>query len=173
MAADIDPTNKGVEMWSLRSHGIRAIDGSVVNPIPRGLTYNFGIWWDGDLLRELLDGITIKKYDWNNNSVRAIKTFDGCLSDNGTKSVPSLSADIVGDWREEVLLRSADNRHLRLYVSPLPTDYRFHTFMEDPVYRLSVATENIGYNQPPQPGFYFGTDLKPGTLFRGTVIKKK
>ena len=91
--------------------------------------------------------------------------FDGTLSNNGTKKNPCLQADIVGDWREEVLLRSADNASLRLYVSPIPTAYRFHTFLEDPVYRISVATENVGYNQPTQPGFYFGPDLK-GT-FRG------
>jgi rhamnogalacturonan endolyase len=79
-----------------------------------------------------------------------------------------MAMQIVGDWREEVLLRTADNASLRLYVSTIPTDYRFHTFLEDPVYRISIATRNVGYNQPTQPGFYFGPDLK-GT-FRGMVF---
>lgn len=170
MAADIDPTHKGVEMWSLKSGGIRSIDGSVIAPIPKGLSFNFGVWWDGDLLRELLDKNRITKYNWQNNSVSTVEEFTGCLSDNGTKAVPCLSGDIIGDWREEVLLRTEDNNALHLYVSPITTDYRFHTFLEDPIYRLSIATENVGYNQPPQTGFYFGPDLK-GKMFRGTKIK--
>lgn len=170
MAADIDPTHKGVEMWSLKSGGIRSIDGSVIAPIPKGLSFNFGAWWDGDLLRELLDKNRITKYNWQNNSVSTLEEFTGCLSDNGTKAVPCLSGDIIGDWREEVLLRTEDNNALHLYVSPITTDYRFHTFLEDPIYRLSIATENVGYNQPPQTGFYFGPDLK-GKMFRGTKIK--
>lgn len=170
MAADIDPTHKGLEMWSLKSGGIRSIDGSVIAPIPRGLSFNFGVWWDGDLLRELLDKNRITKYNWQNNSVSTLEEFTGCLSDNGTKAVPCLSGDIIGDWREEVLLRTEDNDALHLYVSPITTDYRFHTFLEDPIYRLSIATENVGYNQPPQTGFYFGPDLK-GKMFRGTKIK--
>lgn len=99
-----------------------------------------------------------------------IATFDGCVSNNWTKANPCLQADIIGDWREEVLMRTADNSALRLYVSPLPTSYRFHSFLEDPVYRNSIANQNIAYNQPTGTGFYFGPDLK-GKKFRGTVIK--
>lgn len=171
MAADIDPTHKGVEMWSLTSHGIRSFDGSVTAPIPKGLSYNFGIWWDGDLLRELLDHNRITKYNWENNTIDKVVEFEGCISNNGTKAVPCLSGDIIGDWREEVLLRTEDNSALHLYVSPIETSYRFHTFMEDPVYRLSIVTQNVAYNQPPQPGFYFGPDQKKGKIFRGTLMK--
>jgi rhamnogalacturonan endolyase len=97
-------------------------------------------------------------------------TFEGALSNNGTKANPSLQGDIVGDWREEVLLRTEDNTALRLYVSTIPTGYRFHTFLEDPVYRISIATQNVAYNQPTQPGFYFGPDLKKCS-FRGYQFK--
>ena len=171
MAADIDPTNKGVEMWSLASGGIRNIKGEmVVGRVPR-LSYNMAVWWDGDLLRELLDRNVITKYNWNTKRCDVLKVFDGAKSINGTKAVPCLQGDIIGDWREEVLLRSDDNTELRLYVSPIPTKYRFHTFLYDPVYRISLATENVGYNQPTQPGFYIGPDLKEG-WFRGYYIKK-
>jgi hypothetical protein len=68
-------------------------------------------------------------------------------------------ADILGDWREELLLRTQDNKSLRLNVFTDETDYRFHTFLEDPVYRISVATQNVAYNRSTQPGFYFGPDL--------------
>lgn len=169
MAADIDPTNRGVEMWSSSSGGIRNIKGETIGPRVRGLSCNMAVWWDGDLLRELLDKNRISKYDWTDKRCEVIATFDGCASNNGTKATPCLQGDIVGDWREEVLLRTTDNRSLRLYVTTIPTPYRFHTFLEDPVYRLSIATENVAYNQPTQPGFYIGPDLK-GCTFRGFVF---
>ena len=187
MAADIDPTNPGLEMWSSDSHGIRNIKGELVSPKPsedemkkdkamadeddtalfmRGmrLPTNFAVWWDGDLLREMLDHNRVTKYDWTTGRTTLVKEFEGCEFNNGTKSNPCLSADILGDWREEVLVRTTDNTELRLYVSPLPTDYRINCLMEDIPYRLSVATENVGYNQPPQPGFYLGPD-KPAREF--------
>jgi rhamnogalacturonan endolyase len=98
----------------------------------------------------------VSKYDWKTKKCSPLVVFEGAMSNNGTKSTPCLQGDLVGDWREEVLLRTEDNSALRLYVSTLPTDYRFHTFLEDPVYRISIATQNVAYNQPTQPGFYFG-----------------
>lgn len=169
MAADIDPTHDGVEMWSWQSGGIRNAKGEVIAPRIRGLATNMAVWWDGDLLREMLDRNIISKYNWKEQRVERIVKFQGALSDNGTKAVPCLQGDIVGDWREEVLFRSEDNQSLRLYVSTIPTKYRFHTFLEDPIYRISIATQNVGYNQPTQAGFYFGPALK-GT-FRGYTFK--
>ncbi len=171
MAADIDPTNPGLEMWAA-GMGMYNLKGESMGS-PK-LSINMAVWWDGDLLRELLDGNKITKYDWNAKKVKTIMTFEGCVSNNGTKSNPCLQADLFGDWREEVLVRTADNTALRLYVSTVPTEYRFHTFLEDPVYRLSVVTQNIGYNQPTQPGFYFGPDLlKTEQTFRGTRLQAK
>lgn len=172
MAADIDPTQPGVEMWSVASGGIRNVKGEVVKDRVRGLSCNMAVWWDGDLLRELLDRNRISKYNWEKGVCERIAIFEGTLSNNGTKANPCLQGDIVGDWREEVLMRTADNTALRLYVSTIPTDYRFHTFLEDPIYRISIATQNVAYNQPTQPGFYFGPELQ-GTVFRGCKIPKK
>lgn len=169
MAADIDPTNPGVEMWSWESKGLRNIKGEVVNPNIKTFSVNMAVWWDGDLLRELLDKNVVSKYDWEAGICKPLITFTGAVSNNGTKANPCLQGDITGDWREEVLLRSEDNKSLRLYVSPIATDYRFHTFLEDPVYRISIATQNVAYNQPTQPGFYFGPDLKG--KFRGYEFK--
>jgi rhamnogalacturonan endolyase len=171
MAADIDPTNPGVEMWSLDSHGIRNYRGEVVNASPKHLSYNMAVWWDGDLLRELLDGNRVSKYDWTTGECLPMAVFDGCRSCNGTKSTPVVQCDLLGDWREEVVMRTTDDNALRIYVTPFRTDYRFWSFLQDPIYRISIATENVAYNQPTQPGFYFGPDLKPGSKFRGTVIK--
>ena len=158
MAADIDPSNPGTEMWSIDSRGVRDMKGEVIDHInPRALSINFGIWWDGDLLRELLDRSTITKYDWQTNSAKVLQRLDGQFN-NGTKQNPCLSADIVGDWREEVITRNRESTELRIYVSTIPTDYRIDCLMQDIPYRLSVATENVGYNQPPETGFYLGPD---------------
>ena len=159
MAADIDPESPGVEMWSGSTGGIRNIRGELVAGFVRGLSTNMAVWWDGDLLRELLDGTRVTKYNWLEKCCDLIFNPEGVVSNNGTKSNPCLVADILGDWREELLFRTRDSQSLRLYVSTIPTDYRFITFMDDPVYRISVATQNVGYNQPTQPGFYFGPDM--------------
>lgn len=167
MAADIDPDYEGIEMWSSRSGGIVNYKGEVIDSLAR-IPVNFGIWWDGDLLREMLDHETISKWSPSDHNCMPILKMDGCQFNNGSKSNPTLAADIVGDWREEVLARTADSQNLRLYVSTLPTEYRFHTFLQDPVYRISVATQNVAYNQPTNVGFYFGAELrKSGKLWRG------
>jgi rhamnogalacturonan endolyase len=147
-------------MWSLASGGIRNIKGEVINPLIHGISVNMACWWDGDLSRELLNGTQISKYNPGKGVAEVIFDCDECVRNNGTKSTPVLAADIVGDWREEVIMRTQDNKNLRIYVSPHETDYRFHTFMLEPVYRISVATQNVAYNQPTQPGFYFGSDLE-------------
>ena len=188
MAADIDPTSYGCEMWSSDSHGIRRglspdpsllregsstpkDDNTVIElsaPLPQQggagggstgarLSINFGIWWDGDLLRELLDHETVSKYDWQQQTIVDVQKLDGQFN-NGTKSNPCLQADLLGDWREEVLVRNRESTELRLYVTTIPTDYRINCLMEDIPYRLSVATQNVAYNQPPEPGYYIGPD---------------
>ncbi|MBE6286669.1 MAG: rhamnogalacturonan lyase [Mediterranea massiliensis] len=169
MAADIDPTNYGVEMWSLASGGLRNLKGEVIASDVSGLSYNMAVWWDGDLSRELLDKNFISKYNPQSKACENIMIFEGCVSNNSSKSTPAVQGDLVGDWREEVLLRTKDNSSLRLYITTIPTDYRFHTFLEDPVYRISIATQNVAYNQPTQPGFYIGSDIKGE--FRGMIIK--
>ena len=191
MAADIDPNNPGLEMWSSASGGVCNVRGEVIDSTAR-IPINFGIWWDGDLLRELLDHERVSKYiplpnvsrqggegseetltgtpyDFSGSkSCVTLMKMDECAFNNGTKSNPALCADVLGDWREEVLTRTKDNRHLRLYITPIPTKYRFHTFLSDPVYRHSLVMQNVGYNQPTNVGFFFGADLEgSGRLFRG------
>ncbi|MDE6018027.1 MAG: rhamnogalacturonan lyase [Muribaculaceae bacterium] len=177
MAADIDPTHEGVELWSPSSRGLRSFTGEAIaiqkkfmGETKSFLPVNFCVRWDGDLLTELLDGNTISKYNWETGELDILEKFEGAISNNGTKATPCLQADILGDWREEVILRTPDNESLRIYVTDYPTDYRFHTFMEEPAYRISVANQNVAYNQPAEPGFYFGPDLK-GRKFRGTFVK--
>ncbi len=159
LAADIDPRYPGVELWSTHTGGVYSAKGELISSITPSI--NMAIWWDGDLNRELLDGTRIDK--WNGFGVTNLfdGTDKGVVSNNGTKKNPCLAADIFGDWREEVIWRSPENNEIRIYLTPYPTAYRFPTLLEDPIYRLSVAHQNIGYNQPTQPGFYFGPDIDP------------
>jgi rhamnogalacturonan endolyase len=101
------------------------------------------------------------KWNWTNGTLETIFTAEDCASNNGSKATPCLSADIFGDWREEVIWRTSDNKELRIYTTTAPTKYRFPTLMHDPQYRLSIAWQNVGYNQPPHPGFYLGEGMKP------------
>ncbi len=156
MAADVDPTSPGPEMWSIDSRGVYNMKGEKT-ATGGPLSINFGVWWDGDLLRELLDRQTVTKYDWEQRTIVELQRFDGQFN-NGTKSNPCLCADILGDWREEVIVRNRESTELRIYVSTIPTPYRIDCLMEDIPYRLSVATQNVAYNQPSEPGFYLGPD---------------
>jgi rhamnogalacturonan endolyase len=153
VADNIDHTRVGAQMWWSGSNGLYDIKGNRIGDQPRST--NFLIYWDDDLSRELLDGNHIDKYNGGR-----LFTANGYLSNNGTKSTPALSADLFGDWREEVIFRSYDNKSIRIYTTTIPTEHRIYTLMHDPQYRLSIAWQNIGYNQPPHTGFYFGNGMK-------------
>jgi rhamnogalacturonan endolyase len=162
VAMDIDPRTRGYEMWASGQGltGLWDVHGQTIcERKPRSC--NFGVWWDGDVLREILDRTTISKWSWQDQSETTLLTARGCASNNGTKATPCLCADILGDWREEVIWRSADSRELRIYVTTIPTEHRLYTLMHDPMYRISAALQNVGYNQPAQPGFYLGEGMQP------------
>ena len=157
MAADIDPRYPGVEMWSASQRGYYDTKGDF-HPTNFWVPQNSAVWWDGDPLREMLDHNEISKFNWNTQSMDLLQRFDGCQFNNGSKSNPCLAADILGDWREEVIVRNRENTELRVYTTTIPTSYRFPCWMHDIIYRLSVATENVGYNQPREAGIYFGAE---------------
>lgn len=154
VAENITETNEGAEMWFSGSGGVLDLRGRRIGESPSAA--NFLIWWDGDLTREILNSNYIEKYGKG-------KIFEavGAKANNGTKCTPALCADIIGDWREELLLRSADDRELRIYVSKEPTVHRLVTLMHDPQYRVSVAWQNVGYNQPAHLSFFMGEGRKP------------
>jgi rhamnogalacturonan endolyase len=158
LAIDIDPRHRGYECWANNSAGLYNCKGEKISDAkPRSC--NMGIWWDGDVLRELLDGVTIDKWDYTNATATRLFSAEGCARNNGTKSNPCLAADILGDWREELICRTTDNKELRIFTTTILTNRRFYTFMHDPIYRLSVAWQNVAYNQPTQTGFYMGDGL--------------
>lgn len=161
VSIDIDPRSPGNESWGSRGGYTAAVGAQLSSDRPSSM--NFALYWDGDLLRELLNGTTISKWNYNNFEPRVVldASLDGGLSNNGTKSTPSLSADILGDWREEVIWRSTDSTHLLLYSSPINTHTRIHTLMHDAHYRAAIAWQNVGYNQPPHTGFFLGYGMEP------------
>ena len=85
----------------------------------------------------------------------------GCASNNDTKANPCLCADIFGDWREEVIWRTRDARELRIFTTTIPTAHRFPTLMHDPQYRVRIAWQNVGYNQPAHTSYFLGDGMKP------------
>nr|WP_220149806.1 rhamnogalacturonan lyase [Sphingomonas aracearum] len=154
LAADIDPRHVGDEYWGSNSRELFDGKGQAIGPAPRQT--NFALYWDGDLLHELLDGTTISKWDWKTGTAVPLLHAADVASGNGTKANPALQADLLGDWREEVVWRSADNRELRVYVTPYPTTHRMVTLLADPIYRAGVAWQNTAYNQPPHLSFFPG-----------------
>jgi hypothetical protein len=155
LCADISADYRGYEYWGGSSLGVYNTKGAIISS--KFPSENFAIWWDGDLLRELLDGTTITK--WSSSGISNLLSASLCSSNNSTKATPCLQADLFGDWREEVVLRKTDNSALRIYFSTTSTNYRFYTLMSDLVYRESVAYQNVGYNQPPEVGFYLASDM--------------
>jgi rhamnogalacturonan endolyase len=153
VAADIDPRSPGAEAWVNNAGLFSGASGQVVGERPS--MSNFLVWWDGDLSRELLDGNTVTNYR------KPAQTFtaEGCSSINGTKSTPNLSADLFGDFREEIVLHCGES--LRIYTTDQPTTTRIYTLMHDPQYRAAVAFQNVAYNQPPHPSFHIGEGMAP------------
>ncbi len=160
LAADIDPRFPGDEAWGTNSDLLYTAQGKPIEGVKHPRQTNFAIWWDGDDLRELLDKNQISKWDWKTGEAVPLLTAEGVTSNNGTKSTPALSADILGDWREEVIWRAEDNRSLRIYATPYVTQRRLVTLMHDPQYRVSIAWQNTAYNQPPHTSFYLGEGMK-------------
>ncbi|MFC2137047.1 T9SS type A sorting domain-containing protein [Bacteroidota bacterium] len=151
VSADLVASHFGMECWG-GTDGLRSAKNIKVGDNPS--SSNHVIWWDGDLTRELLNSNYISKYGSS-----LLLVADGCSSINGTKSNPNLQADILGDWREEVIFRTDDNSALRIYTTTDTTSYRIITLMQDHVYRLGIAWQNVAYNQPPHTGFYLGADM--------------
>ena len=166
MVADVDPDYEGAEAWAPAGVGLWPAEGEQLGGAPG--SYNFGIWWTGDLLRELLDhdwrgdgvGIPeIYRWDHENDELETLLSDDEVRSNNWTKGTPCISGDLLGDWREEVIWRESDDSAVRLYATPHETDHRIPTLLHDPQYRLSIAWQNVAYNQPPHPSFFVGDGM--------------
>jgi rhamnogalacturonan endolyase len=188
---DIDPRHAGAEAWAVGGDAawnspvgylMSAKGERISEKIPAA---NFMAWWDGDLLREIVDhdfdaatqvGVpTVSKWNWETESSDRLLTATGARTNNGTKGNPSVQADLLGDWREELAFPSSDSTELRIYTSTSPTEVRLRTLMHDPMYRTGVARESVAYNQPPHPSFFIGegmeTPAAPSVFYAGADKK--
>jgi rhamnogalacturonan endolyase len=163
MIGDVDPTKPGLETWAV---GLWSADGQKLATTAPGT--NMSIKWAGDMSTQIVNGaidVTPTIEDWTRGT---LLKATGTLTNNYTKGNPSLVADILGDWREELLVRTADSSAIRIYLSTELTDRKMYTLMHDPQYRAEVARQNTAYNQPSYTSFYFASD----TNFANVPIPK-
>lgn len=175
LSLDVDPRYKGFESWVAGANIIGMFDVKGNKIADRTPAVNFGVFWDADMLSEILNSTTVVKWDYTNQKTDVMlnaANYD-CVHNNGTKSTPALSADILGDWREEVMYRTRDGKELRIFTTTIPATNRFYTFMHDPQYRLSIAWQNVAYNQPPHTSFYIGPDMKAPPKPNIVLVKYK
>ncbi len=158
-AGNVDPrTPDQAKVWA--SHYYNGVTGAKIGNIPSNLPSNSLVYWDGDLLREGFDGgdaaaMTVRDMAAN-GTVSTIFTTTGAISNNSTKANAGITCDLFGDWREEIIMRTSDNAHLRVFTTNMPTTFKIRTLMHDPMYRLQVSSQNTTYNQPPNPSFFMG-----------------
>lgn len=129
---------------------ISTVTNDHVSTNTNGLSMNFRIYWDGDLLEECFDNTEVTK-----PGVGTIATFLGAYSNNSTKATPCYQGDIFGDWREEVIERTADN-NIRIYTTNEPTKWRNYSLWYDHQYRNGMVWQPCGYNQPPHVSYFLG-----------------
>lgn len=172
LAADFIPANRGYEFWSSADgNTYDCATGSVV--LAKKADTNFRIYWTGDPYDQTFDG----RYDSStgksaprirnyNTASKGIATFQELadygspMSCNTTKATPCLQADLLGDWREELIMFqyeadfTAPTCKILIYSTPEPTQYKVPCLMEDHVYRMGIVWQNSSYNQPPHLGYY-------------------
>lgn len=183
LIANVSPNWRGAEAWPIAYYGSGAkatatfdCKGNIV--AEKRADPNFRIYWDGDLFDEIFDGkydktaltyapkitkrnaaLTSDAASWTFNK------YDNAYACNTTKSTPNLSADIIGDWREELVLWDGNtSSDLLIFTTAIETKYKVPCLMQDHNYRMAVAWQNVGYNQPPHLGYYledaFSTDAR-------------
>ena len=171
LACDFVPGKHGSEFWSSADNITRScVDGSQVSE--KKADTNFRIYWTGDPFDQSFDG----RYDETNGCAPRIRSWNTANSSiitfqefadynkpqtcNTTKATPCLQADLLGDWREEIIMInyetdwSAPTCDLLIYSTPEPTKYKVPCLMEDHLYRMGIAWQNSSYNQPPHLGYY-------------------
>lgn len=160
IALNLTADSVGMEFTSVADGKVYAYNASTGKVEETGYNWsdkikwsmNSAVWWDGDLEREALDRTMAEK-----PGPTRVFTGDGAAYNNYTKSNACLTADIFGDWREEMIFSANDGNSLRIFETTSATDVKLFTLMHDSQYRTGVAIENVGYNQAPNTSFFLGT----------------
>lgn len=160
MVGNVLPDVRGLQCW-VNGEGIYDCHGKLLGKKTPGS--NMSIRFSADLRTQITDGADYLKEQATgivNDFTRGpLLIPEGTLTNNGTKGNPCLVADIFGDFREEILLRTEDSSAIRIYTSTEVTDHKLFTLMHDMQYRCGIAWQNNCYNQPAYPGFYYGSDM--------------
>ena len=150
IAANVSPNFPGYEYWAASDASVYSYGKVISTNRP---SINFRIYWDGDLLDELLDGTWITKPEPDFSKINTIAAFEQLANVeacSGTKNTPNLQADLFGDWREEVILHDKSTQSdLYIFTTTIPTKYKLNCLMQDHQYRMAIAWQNTAYNQPP------------------------
>lgn len=157
LSANFSTSVKGEQFWSVASNNLWSVNGDVIGTTPQNINPSFTAFWDANEQREIINGSTCNNF--TTGRVMTFYNYGTASHSNGSKYTPALQADILGDWREELIYRSADNTNLVLFSTSIPTTHRIYSMMHDPVYRLGIAWQNVAYNQPPHTGYYIGTGM--------------
>ena len=171
MAGNFSNKYFGAQLESTRTGGCfssvtdKFIDGqTVVNRYTPGIALNFRCYWDGDLLEETFNYYNMDETGWKdglNPCISkmevdgAVTQFNGAITCNGSKGTPSWMGDLLGDWRDEFILRDATG-NLRVYSTTIATKHRIYTTWHDHQYRQGMVWEMCGYNQPPHLSYFLG-----------------
>ncbi|PRY57486.1 rhamnogalacturonan lyase [Glycomyces artemisiae] len=172
MVGDIDPSISGVEAWAGlppdqagNPEGLFTVTGEPIEGAAPGT--NMSIRWDADLTTQLVhgaDAATVEETTIRDYQDGVVLDAAGTLTNNYTKGNPGLVADVLGDWREELLVRTGDSSAIRIFTSTEVTDHKLFTLMHDPQYRVGVANQQTTYNQPQYTSFYLASDMDFGDV---------
>ena len=158
MIGDVNPDVRGLCVWVKEMYDCKG------NKLPdKVLGTNQSIRFAADLSTQVTDGVDYlhEKHSGvvNDNTHGILLKPEGTLTNNGTKGNPCLVADIFGDFREELLLRTEDSSAIRIYTSLEITKHKLFTLMHDTMYRTGIAWQNNCYNQPCYTKFYYASDM--------------
>ncbi len=171
LIADIDPESPGCEAW-VYDRIVYDINGKPTGGEKASMV-NFPIWWTGSLNRQMFDNRAINQYNRNGGNIRvfSMQPYDVACA-NGSKNNVAFMGDILGDWREEVIIARRHSSGIEYNKRPLPgsielmifstwhpTEYKFPYLMSDDVYYRGAIHQNVGYNSPIHLGYYLGSDL--------------
>jgi rhamnogalacturonan endolyase len=163
MAGDIDPRFSGMEVWSFSGlyngpANQLTEPNTSLRPWPQ-----LGLWWDGDVLMELLNDSKFEQWDWNNptptNSLPRLLTTSNFGAVNGPRNNPALVGDILGDWREEAVYTNGNFNQLIIFTTNHPTDIRLYTLAHNPAYRNAMTFK--GYMQSHHVDYFLGQGMTP------------
>ncbi|MCQ2612482.1 MAG: rhamnogalacturonan lyase [Treponemataceae bacterium] len=158
MIGDIVPGERGLQVWVKDVYNVAGKKLDVPH-----LSTNMSIRWAADLTTQLTDSEDYLNGEHtgviNDNTHGTMLTPENTLTNNGTKGNPCLVADIFGDFREEIVLRTKDSSALRIYTNTEITKHKLFTLLHDVQYRTGIAWQNNCYNQPCYTSFYYASDM--------------